>query len=131
MRQPGRRSSAALSVVTPLRPHVRRLQPPADLDEVDGELFRTIVRACPPEHFAAGDVPLLATYCQAIRISRREASASAGDVSRVATWEKTARVVAALATRLRLSPHSRTDPKSAARRAAEHRPPSYYDEENE
>jgi hypothetical protein len=115
MRQRGRQSTASLSVVTTLPSHVQRLQPPADLDDTEAALFREIVAGSPPTHFAASDAPLLATYVQAIRISRRAAEASATDASHVATWERAARVVASLATRLRLSPHSRVDAKTLGR----------------
>jgi hypothetical protein len=61
------------------------------------------------------DRPLLASYCQAVAISREAAKSAMTDKSSLLAWEKAARVQAALATKLRLSPSSRYDPKTAAR----------------
>jgi phage terminase small subunit len=126
MRQRGRQSSASLSVVSLTSHGRRRIKPPADLDAIDAKLFTEIVAACPADHFAPGDASLLATYCQAVRLSRCAAETAGMDGTHVASWEKLARVVASLAVKLRLCPHSRTDPKTTGRRTAEYRP-SFYD----
>jgi hypothetical protein len=49
------------------------------------------------------------------------------DVSKINVWEKAARMQATLATRLRLSPQSRLDPKTVARRQSERTGPAPWD----
>jgi phage terminase small subunit len=122
----GRKSSAELSVV-PLLPRANRLRPPAHLGPEEAKIFREIVSSCHPQHFAPSDVYLLAAYCEAIVISRRAAAALHEDQGAAAVWERAVRVLATLATRLRLAPQSRSDPKTVARRTG-YAPPSYYDE---
>ena len=105
MRQRGRRSSASLAMVPG---DASRLSPPSSLSDVERTLFNEIVGACDAEHFRESDLPLLTA------ISR----ATAHDLGKIALWEKATRMQATLATRLRLSPQSRTDPKTTGRRAA-------------
>jgi hypothetical protein len=122
----GRTSAAELSVVR-FEPAPYRVAPPADLIATESELFRRIVADCSPDHFVASDTPLLVSYVQATLIARNAAKAlAAGDGDALAVWSQAARMQATLATRLRLAPQARTDPKTLARRAAAHRP-SYYD----
>src|SRR5262245_13492710 len=107
----GRPSAAALAAIVP-HPRAKRLQPPPDLDANAAAIFRELVAACRPDHFAACDAHLLGVYASALLISRR----SAGDPALVQTWEKATRLVAQLAPKLRLCPSSRLDAKTAARR---------------
>jgi phage terminase small subunit len=130
MKQRGRRSTASLSVVTPLGSHLRRMEPPEGLDPIDSALFRKIVASCSVDHFSQADAPLLSAYCQAVRISRRAFEASLTDASHIVAWEKSTRTLALLATRLRLSPHSRAGPKAIGRHAAQSTL-SYYDLDQE
>jgi hypothetical protein len=69
------------------------------------------VDACDASHFRESDLPLLISYIQATLISR----GAAHDPDRIALWEKATRMQATLATRLRLSPQSRIDPKTLGR----------------
>ena len=111
--------------VVPISPLNPRLQPPADLAEEEAALFRQLVASCPSDHFVESDQPLLAAYCIAICLSRRSAAKLAEDPSLATVWERSTRMLATLATRLRLAPQSRVDPKTLARRAAAHRPSAY------
>src|SRR5262245_32301114 len=122
--KPGRQSAASLAVVTPIS-YGRRLEPPATLAPEDQDLFRQLVASCSPNHFSPADAPLLARYCEGNRLCHAAFMASMKDPGHVPHWERAARVVASMAVRLRLCPHSRIDAAAAGRRAREHRP-SYY-----
>ena len=57
---------------------------------------------------------------------------AATDATALATWEKAVRVQATLATRLRLAPQARLDPKTVARQQQPHWPPPWLEtKENE
>jgi hypothetical protein len=71
------------------------------------------------------DLPLLVSYVQATLLARRAATALAKDISMIAIWEKATRMQATLATRLRLAPQARSDPKTIARGSANHNPSAY------
>src|SRR5262245_12968525 len=112
--KPGRRSAADLAA-SPLPAAASRLRPPDHLGSEEAKIFRTIVAESGPRHFVATDVHLLAAYCEAIVISRWAAAALRKDQGAAAVWERTVRVLATLATRLRLAPQARTDPKTVGR----------------
>ena len=116
-----RRSSADLAVI-PIKPRDHRLQPPDDLEPNAAAIFRDVVMSCPASQFAAADVHLLVAFAQAVQISRR----SAGDPALIQQWERATKLVAQLATKLRLSPSSRLDRKTAGR-AIDRYVPSYYE----
>lgn len=111
MRQRGRKSVANLVRVDGAPP---RLNPPADLNDDEWMLFVELINACSPQHFVQSDLPLLVSYVQATLLAR----SMARDPEKIAVWEKAVRMQATLATRLRLAPQARTDPKSIARQAA-------------
>jgi len=123
--KPGRRTAGDLRVI-PLSPGAHWLQPPADLDPEVREVFRGIVNACPESHFVASDQQLLATYCTALIVSRRAAPDVHKSTAALVIWEKSARLIGQLSSKLRLCPSSRSDAKTVARRSLDHRP-SYYD----
>jgi hypothetical protein len=110
MRQRGRKAAelAGLPAVDGKPP---RLQPPPYLNDDERSLFDELVGACDPRHFVESDLPLLASYVQATLIARDAARAPSKIV-----FEKAVRMQATLATRLRLSPQSRIDPKTVGRR---------------
>ena len=108
MRQRGRRSSASLAV---LPGDASRLTPPSFLNDAERTLFSEIVSACDAAHFRESDLPLLVSFVQSTAISR----AAAHDPDKIALWERATRMQATLATRLRLSPQSRIDPKTLGR----------------
>jgi len=124
MAKRGRQSAAELSIV-PIGTGHHRLLPPLDLTAPEAKLFREMVASCAPDHFVQSDLPLLISYVQATILSRRASTAIAKDVAMVGVWEKATRMQATLATRLRLAPQARTDPKTIARRSSNHSPSAY------
>ena len=120
MRQRGRRSAANLA--TPrINGEPPRLNPPAHLSVGERALFEELIAACDPAHFRESDQPLLSSYVQATLIARD----AARDPDKIMLWERAVRMQATLATRLRLSPQSRTDPKTIARQQAYQGPPPW------
>ena len=110
MHQRGRKSAAnviALNVST-LAP----LTAPSALSRAEKTLFNELVGSCHPEHFVKSDLPLLISYVQSTLLSRCAATKLAKDPSMVTVWEKATRMQATLATRLRLAPQARSDPKT-------------------
>jgi hypothetical protein len=86
------------------------------LTTAERTLFAELIGACDARHFVRSDLPLLISYIQATLLARRLAvKLSKNDPSVVASWERADRVQAMLATRLRLAPQARTDPKTIAR----------------
>jgi phage terminase small subunit len=116
MEQRGRKSAAALSVV-PIVERLPRLHPPASLSKGESDLFRQVVAQCSADHFAASDTPLLVAYCQAVLLSRLAFKRVSEEGDAFQIWQQAARTLATLATKLRLCPHSRTDPKTVGRRS--------------
>jgi hypothetical protein len=114
MRQRGRKSSANLAVI-PVNGDPPRLEAPSSLTNDERSLFTEIVAACAPTHFVASDVPILISFVQATLLSRQAVTKAAKDAGALALWEKATRLQATLATRLRLAPSSRVDPKTQAR----------------
>ena len=115
MLQRGRKSQAGLSVVQ--LKSVPRLRPPPGLSKAEDALFRQVVATCAADHFTASDAPMLVAYCQAVLLSRwafKEVEASGMQFQ---VWQQAARTLATLATKLRLCPHSRSDPQTITRRS--------------
>jgi hypothetical protein len=99
-----------------------RLTPPSYLTKPERSLFVELVSSCDPRHFIVSDLPLLTSFVQATLEARK---GPRGDIE---YWEKAVRIQAMLATRLRLAPQARTNPRTVARRAAAASAPvSYYD----
>ena len=124
MQKRGRKSGAELSIITTRSGH-HRLVPPLDLNAAEAKLFRELVASCAPEHFLHSDLPLLVSFVQATLLSRRAATALAKNVEMIGIWEKATRMQATLATRLRLAPQARTDPKTISRRSSNYHPSAY------
>jgi hypothetical protein len=120
----GRRSGADLAV-KPVHSGSRRVEPPSDLSATEAALFRKLIADCAPDHFVPSDRPLLVSYVQATLLARRAAKSMTTDASFAAAFERAAKIQAMLATRLRLAPQSRADPKTVARRQSEHKPSAY------
>src|SRR5262245_40452518 len=119
--QRGRKSVAELTAIVP-GSVPRPVQPPHDLAPDEKALFRQLVRACPHDHFCEADRPLLTVYVEAVVVSRRAARRLSEDPAAVAVWEKSARLVGQLASKLRLCPSSRIDARAASRRLQDHLP---------
>ena len=112
----GRKSAAALSVV-PTIERLPRLRPPAGLSEGEAALFRQVVASCAADHFTASDAPMVVAYVQAVLLSRFAFKQVSEDGAAFQIWQQSARTLATLATKLRLCPHSRSDPKTITRRS--------------
>lgn len=118
----GRKSTAELSVIA-VDGKPSRLEPPASLSEAERTIFTALVASCDPRHFQASDLPLLVRYCEACTLGdlaatelRRDGAVVKGKASPwIVIQEKSVRAMVALSMRLRLSPQSRTDPKTIGR----------------
>ncbi len=109
------RVSQAASLIPRVDGRPERLEPPQILSAPVAAIFRRLVAATQPEHFAPGDMPLLVQYCEAIRLCD-EACEHLRDGGAVAdgkvnpwliVYEKASRMLVALSARLRLSPQHR------------------------
>jgi hypothetical protein len=112
-----RRSAASLSVL-PVDGGPAALKPPSSLSAEERAAFTALVDAVDRKHFRLSDLPLLSAYARAICLEARAAEELRADPLHarwLSVWEKSNRVVVALSMRLRLSPQSRQDPKSAHR----------------
>lgn len=114
MQQRGRKSSFSVVPIS-VDGAPARLKPPPSLSSAERAAFIELIAACSPKHFVEADIPLLVSFVQATLISRALAAQALNDASVIPAWEKAVRVQATLATRLRLSPQSRTDPQTIAR----------------
>lgn len=121
----GRKSTAALSVVTPLSTH--RIAPPEHLTHAQAKQWREIVDSLPADYLRPGDVPLLSAYCcassyhqQAHALLEAEGMVLTNERGNaqvhpaVAILTAQAANLASLATKLRLCPSSRYDKHKAA-----------------
>lgn len=111
MRQRGRKSSANLVVLPAVDGNPPRIKPPAYLNKSELILFDELVSACSPCSLVESDVPLLVSYVQATLIARD----AAHDPKKFGAFERAVKMQATLATRLRLTPHSRITPRTAGR----------------
>jgi hypothetical protein len=108
MRERGRKSASVLAFPAIEAPRPR-LNPPQGLTKAERSLFAEIADSA--QHLMPTDAPLLASYVQATIASRR----SARDPSKADHWERATRLQATLATKLRLTPQARCDPKKLGR----------------
>jgi hypothetical protein len=116
MRQRGRRSAAErLAEISAVDVRHIPLQPPETLNDAERTIFLALVNAVDPKHFAPSDLPLVTAYVQAVAITQ----ATAHDPERFREWTQAAKLMAVLATRLRLAPQSRHDSRAAARHQLE------------
>ena len=117
-----RQSTEALAIATvsiPVRP-----EPPERLSKEEAKLWREIVDSKPVDWFDADTRPLLEAYCQAISFQwmiAREIATGFADMGSVlpleklhSMQEKNAKLLAQLATKMRLTPQSRYTPKAAS-----------------
>jgi hypothetical protein len=125
MRQRGRKSAVNLAAGVSFTGRPPLQTPPASLDDDERALFCELVNACAPEHFRESDLPLLVSFVQATLIARD----AARDPDKITLWEKAVRMQSMLATRLRLSPQSRIDPKVVGRHEPRLRYPWESDED--
>jgi hypothetical protein len=114
MIRPGRKSAAQLSV-PPLEGGQPRLQPPEFLSVTERKLFVELSEACSPGHFVRSDLPLFVAFVQAVELSRSAIRRAGEDPAALAQWDRATKMIGMLATRLRLSPQSRSEPRTVAR----------------
>jgi hypothetical protein len=119
MGQRGRRSSESLVVNVQGEP--QRVAPPVYLTAKERKFFVDLVASCDAKHFVQSDTALLVAYTQAALLSRMTVHRPKD----IATWEKATRMLATLATRLRLAPQARSDPKTIARQRPSIGPPPW------
>ena len=133
MTQRGRKSAAELAIISGAGiATTRRLSAPPDLTEEQSDVWRSIVNGNPADLFNAGSAPVLAALCRHVVAGRRVAGwiarlEEAQDGLDEERWfkllvrqEAESKMVAALATRLRLTPQSRYTPHGAAAAGRKH-----------
>jgi phage terminase small subunit len=109
MKQRGKPSAAALNLAV-IDTQARRLKAPDFLNEREAEIFRSIVDSCAPDHFRKSELPLLCSYCTACNLSRWHAhEVNEGHQDHHRQWLECTKLVALLASRLRLAPSTRLD----------------------
>jgi phage terminase small subunit len=120
-----RPSQASLNVV-PIS-GAPRLKAPSFLGDRERNVFEMVVGSTDPDHFRRSDEALLCRYCEAVVLSQiameKIYGGKPGDW--VAVHDKTTRLLLSLATKLRLSPQSRS--RAAMRRPGQPQQASYYD----
>jgi hypothetical protein len=127
MTQRGRKSAAELAIIGLGGLETRRrLDAPADLSTEQAKVWRGVVNSLPADWFSPGSAPVLAALCRHVVAGRRvagwiarlEEAQDGLDEERwfklLARQEAESKMVAALATRLRLTPQSRYTPHGAA-----------------
>jgi len=129
MRQPGKKSVAKLTV---LRFERAPMEPPANLNEREAELFRTFVACKPADHYDAASVGLLVSLVRSIAASDRLSAAlnlmpfedfaemyGVRELNRLLDLcERQGRLTMMLMTRLRLTPQQTMRAETAATIAA-------------
>src|SRR5687767_12519802 len=121
MKLRGRDSAASMEVI-PLRPieRVERPKPPAELTSEQADEWRAVVNRLPADWFPRETYPLLIDYCRHVVMARRVAQliaqAEAGETLDVVEYdrlgkmaERESRVIASLATKMRISQQSTYD----------------------
>ena len=118
LRKPGRISAAALAVAPPDEIDVRRGRPPPPerLSEAERALWERLVFSRRPGWFDAGAASLLERFCvtmiqcQEIEAALHQTPVADPQYPKLAKLHRlSAALAATLATRLRLTPHSRID----------------------
>jgi hypothetical protein len=121
MRQRGRKGAAHLELAAIVRPQPK-LQPPAYLTKRQRTEFAEIIDTTSASHFAASDVPLIASMARVNLLVRELARGKD-----FASYEKAIRMQVLLARSLRLTVQSRTDPKTVGRNVSPPMPPPWED----
>jgi hypothetical protein len=135
MKQRGRRSAASLQVVTAAGEQNHRQRPPGELSREQAAVWSAIVRAEPADWFSASTRPVLVQYCRHIVAARRAAemieALEASIAERAAVnganpltitlsaseefdrllkmQERESRVIASLATKMRITQQATTN----------------------
>ena len=131
MAQRGRKSAASLAVVRPITDH--RPSPPEGLTEEQAAEWTAITRRLPAGHFPRECHGLLMAYCkhissfrmlsESVDLFRSEWLITDEGLGRygalLALREREGRALSSLATRLRITPQSRYQPRTAGVAAAD------------
>jgi Phage terminase, small subunit len=127
MARPGRKSRAALELVpsiTAIDPGSTRIRPRDEAPETVAQIIRDLVANVAPDHFRKTDWPLLESYARAILLEQRahrmlDDEGPVSEAGKTNPWlavmEKSGRLIIACSMRLRLSPQSRMEPRSAGK----------------
>ncbi len=107
----GRKSSEELSLIH-LATAWKPIEPPATLKAPEARIFREVVASCAVNHFRKADITAFAT---ATHLSRFYADQIGETETAFKNWEAAVRLQISLATKLRITPQSRYDPKTIAR----------------
>ena len=78
-------------------------------------MFREIVAACSADHFTASDMPLIVSFVQSTLMARNAIQSASSDKDALLRWDRAVKLQAVLASKLRLCPLSRVDPKTLGR----------------
>jgi hypothetical protein len=126
MTQRGRKGMDELAIAPPADGIPNRPEPPVTLDEAQADLWRSIVEQKPAGWFDSASIPLLAAYCRAVttcdavareinklgkRCLKEETFARVAKLKKLD--EAQAKLMATLATKLRLTQQSRYTPQAA------------------
>ena len=136
MKQPGRKSSAQLSVVNPAETVevVQRPKPPKILTVEQANVWNQIVEALPADWFPQETHDLLCTYCRHVVTSRQvadliheymlddEFNLKVYD-KLLAIQEREGRAISSLATRMRLTQQSTYDKEKSKGKGRSIEPP--------
>ena len=110
-----RKSRAELATISNIQDHRPRITAPPGMSPEELTVFQRIVAQSHPTHFTESDGPLLQAYCQAIVLTGMAFDTAMQRPAELPTWERCVKTMATLATKLRLCPHSRSDPKTVMR----------------
>jgi phage terminase small subunit len=130
---PGKGRSPYVTIDLPYDSPNRRIRPPDSLGDLEKQVFRDLVAACPADQFRKSDVGLLARWSElsvmaeqaAFEMTHNGRVTSDGKVSPwLSIYTQAVKGLNGLALRLRLGPQSRASkaPKSLPREL------SYYEE---
>jgi phage terminase small subunit len=109
----GRKSASELAVV-PIDVGRIRIEPPKNLEAKAAAIFKDVVDSVEPRHFRRADIPLLASFARATHLAAHYSSRIGGaEIFR--QWVECTKLQMQLATKLRLTPSSRTDSRAANR----------------
>jgi hypothetical protein len=119
MSKPSAESLSIASVSIPTRP-----EPPVDLTDFEKEIWRSVTNTKPPEWFQPDTFPLLRAYCRAASVYEQISEKVVfldikfcDDDKLIRGWidsqEKQARLIATLATKMRLTQQSRYTPMAS------------------
>jgi hypothetical protein len=123
MKQRGRKSAAALSVIS-ISAASRRPEPPAELTAPQAKTWRGIIESTPDGWFSVAQEPLLAAYCRHVSASRYlsdiiNKSKVEDDLDRygklLAMRVRETMAISSLATRMRLTQQAQMHPRTASR----------------